>query len=139
MALDVSVFGNVDWGKFNGVAHADTQKYNNDTNIYLLKDIFTLPDSIKDGKRYAVIITFEGDVAIGKKITTTDENGNTVESIVGKIYVPAKNPITLNTDFILSTVFGDSVIAFQNLSSTPSTVKPDFEVNILIISPDPML
>jgi len=139
MALDVTVFGSVDWGKFNGVAHADSQRYGNDDNIYLLKDIFTLPDNIKDGKRYTIIITFEGDVVIGKKVTTTDENGNTTESLVGKIYLPAKNPITISTDFILSTVFGDDTIAFQNISSTPAQVKQDFEVNILIISPDPML
>lgn len=143
MALDITVFGNVDWGKFNGVAHADTQTYPNDDNIHLLSDIFTIPDNIKDGRRYNVVITFEGDVVIGKKIveTTTDDQGNTVttEKLVGKIYVPAKNPVSLSSDYILSTVFGQSTIAFQNISSTPADTKPEFEVNIMIISPDPML
>lgn len=143
MALDITVFGNVDWGKFNGVVYADTQTYPNDDNIHLLRDIFTLPSSIKDGKRYTVVITFEGDVVIGQKIveTQTDQNGNTTttEKLVGKVYVPAKNPIRLSSDYIKTTIFGDSTIAFQNASSTPSATKSDFEVNIMIISPDPML
>ena len=143
MALDISVFGSVDWGKFNGVAHADTQTYPNDGNIHLLKDIFTLPENITDGKRYSIVITFESDVVIGKRaiVQTTDQNGNTTTEtkLVGKVYVPAKNPIRISSDYLVSTVFGDETIAFINEGSTPSAIKSDFEVNILIISPDPML
>jgi len=138
MSLDINVFSGLDWGKINSLNYADTKSYENNDSIYLLRDIFALPDTIKDGYNYTIVLTFEGDVVIGKKIETTDQNGNTVEQLVGKIYVPAKSPIILKGQYIRSAFFSDSYIAFQNISSIDATTKPSFEVNIAIYSPDPM-
>jgi hypothetical protein len=139
MSLDINVFSGLDWGKINSLNHADTQTYDNNDSIYLLRDIFPLPDNIKDGQNYIVVLTFEGDVAIGKKITTTDSNGNTVEKLVGKIYLPAKSPLIIKGQYIRSALWGDSYLAFQNISSVDPNTKPNFEINLAIFSPDPMM
>jgi hypothetical protein len=138
MAIDFKVFSGLSWGKINSLNHADTQKYQNDDQIRTLKELFTLPETIKDGYNYTVVVTFEGDVVIGKKVTTTDQNGNQVVNLVGKIYVPAKSPLIVSGQYIVSTIFGDEFLAFQNVSSIDPNTKSDFEVNIAIFSPDPM-
>jgi len=138
MAFDIKVFSGLSWGKINSLNYADTKTYNNDDTIHTLAEIFTLPDTIKDGYNYTLVLTFEGDVVIGKKVTSTDSNGNTTTSLVGKIYVPAKSPVILSGQFIKTAFFGDDFIAFQNQSSTDPNAKPNFEVNIAIFSPDPM-
>jgi|GEM_PF-2505590 len=135
MALDISVYANIGWGKLNGVAFADTQSYNNDENIYLLKDVFTdAASALKDGRNYTVILQFEGDVEIGYLKTIVNDDGSTTQELVGKVLVPARSPVSIQTQYAVSALLNSSFLAFKNASSIDSTTKSSFEVNMLVLS-----
>ncbi len=133
--MDIRSYSGVNFQKVNSFNYIDTKQYNNDDNVHTLKEIFTLPDAIKDGKNYQILIVFEGDVEIGKVVT--DQNNN--KQLVGGVYIPAKSVVTFSTQYLKKLLFADDFLGFKNTSSIDPNIKPNFNITIWIASPDPLV